>query len=241
MMLQLASQPQRKRRVLAVGLPLAEFERVAPKLDREWFEVDRFPSALGALELVAACPLEVMLVRYPLPGMDLSAFLQEVRGAKSLSRHSPLVLVTTGEHVEEARRFLGRGANRVVSLEDTPHTILAAVGDLLEVAPRKPSHFIVQLEAKVGKSREWILCRAENTSATGVLLKTDRLLPLGTQVDFEFRLPAVTRPVTGRAEVTRHTLQSRERVEGMGLRFIFFAGNSQQAYLEFLNGAGEPD
>lgn len=226
--------PKRKQRVLTVGLSVEEFDLVAPCLDRDEFDVDRFPSTRGALELVTRQKVDVLLVRYT-RSRELEAFLRAVRARDSPCRRSPLLLLAGARQLAAAERHIGRGANRVVDLGGDAETIQSTVAGLLGVAPRKSLRFIAQLKIRVGKHNDWILCRTANGSTTGVLLETDRVLPIGTRIEFEFTLPAVAKPIVGRAEVTRHTLEGRDPVRGMGLRFLSFAGRSRRRYDEYLN------
>ncbi len=226
--------PKRRRRVLTVGLGVEEFVQVAPCLDSQHFDVDRFPTTRGALELVACHVIDVLLVRFALHDASLRAFLQAVRDKSSPCRHSPLVLLARGDELPEARRYLGRGANRVLDLDGDRQKLQDTVARLLRVAPRKNCEFIAQLEIKNGHSRDWVLCRSLNGSATGVLLETDRRIPTGTLVNFEFTLPAIAKPVTGRGEVIRHTLAERESTHGIGLRFLSFGKDSQRFYEQYL-------
>lgn len=228
--------PSSKRRILTVGLSVEEFDLVAPCLDPDTFDVDRFPSARGALELIACHAVDVLLVRHPLPGIDIRSFLLAVRKAGSLCRRSPLLLLTLTRHLADAKSYIGRGANRMVALDGDRQALQATVTGLLDVAPRKACRCIAQLKVRVGREGGWILCRTRNCSASGVLLETDRRVPTGTGVDFELTLPAVERPIVGRGEVTRHTLADRDPVVGMGMRFLSFAGDSQRSFQKFLNG-----
>ena len=83
--------PQQKRRnVLAIGVNPDEFGRVAPFLARDAFDVDRFPSGSGALELTAQVAIEVLLVRFPLPDLELDRFLAEIRQPQSPCLSSPI-------------------------------------------------------------------------------------------------------------------------------------------------------
>ncbi len=229
-------QQDGKRRILTVGLSIEEYARIALVFDEAVFEVDRFPGGQGALELIARARVEVLLVRYPLPDMVLPPFLQTVRHGPC--RRSPVLLLADGERCREAARHLGRGANRVLSLDSSPGALHSTLSSLLDVAPRKSRHFIAQLRFKSGDDEDWILCRSENSSASGVLLATDRRLPRGTRVDFELTLPTVERPVIGQAEITRLTIPGRERVKGMGMRFLSFAGDSQEVYEDYLRDRG---
>ncbi len=226
-----------KREVLTIGLTLQEFARVACSFDREDAEVDNLPAARAALEVVGHRRLGCLVVRYPLPDMVLPAFLKEVRGGPC--RHSPLLLLAPAERVREARRYLGRGANRVLSLDDAAtdaDTLRLALTDLVNVAPRRRREIIAQLRFEEGGVPDWLLCRSVNASTSGVLLATQRQLAPGTLVDFELALPQA-RPIVGRAEVARNTLSGRERVRGVGLRFLSFSDGAERVYKALLNGA----
>lgn len=218
-------------RALAVGLAEDEFQLVAP-LFADDLEVDRFPSPRGALELIVPLAVDLLLVRFPLLDMRMPEFLRAVRRPEAGSRACSLVLVTTGEHLAAARSFLGRGANRVVTLEQPETELYAAVTDLLRVAPRKTSSFLAQLQAGAGRSMDYLMGEVQNSSATGALVATDRKLPQGTQVRFHFSLPSGA--VVGVGEVVRHTFTERGEVDGIGLRFLSFDGLSQRAYLDYL-------
>ena len=225
-----------KRRILTVGLSIGEFVQVAPWLDRNEFEVDRFPRVDGALDIVSRHLIDALLVRYELPGDDLESFLAAVRDRACPCRRSPLLLLTRPRNLAAANRHIGRGANRVMPLNGDHQTIQATLSSLLSVAPRKACRFIAQLETRIGRHRDWILCRTRNGSSSGVLVETDQRFPTGSRVDFEFTLPAIEKPVAGRGEIARHTLDGRDPVTGMGLHFLSFAADSRSTYEEFLDG-----
>lgn len=231
-----APQTDQRRNVLVVGVDQEEFDRVAPFLERETFDVDRFPSGEGALDLVSQVSFEVLIVRFPLRDMELRAFLESVRSAASACLRSPLLLLATNGVYEEAQSFIGRGANRVVPLEDSEAQIQNAVSQLLNVAPRKAARFVARLEIKLGGAKDMILCQTENISATGMLINTERRYELGTKIHFEFPLPEDHRPIIGVAEVVRHTNSGRDAVAGIGLRFLSFAGDSQRRFNAYLKG-----
>lgn len=228
-------QPGSKRRsVLVIGVTAEEFARFAPFLQRDAFEVDRFPGAEGALELIGHVAFEVLIVRFPLPGIDVYAFLQQVRRQDSPCLRSPLLLLATQTYLEEAERMIGKGANRVLALEGAQDQIQGAVSGLLDVAPRKAARFITRLEIKLGGAKDMMLCQTENISESGMLIRIDRRYEKGTQIHLEFTLPDDQRPIVGIAEVMRHTMIGRDPVGGIGLRFLSFAGDSQRRYLAFL-------
>ena len=221
---------QNRRNVLAIGVSAAEFDRVAPFLARDSFEVDRFPSAVGSFELTREVPFEVLIVRFPLPDMELYDFLQGVREESNPNQQSSIVLLAPQEKVAEATSFIGRGANRVVGLEEADGQIQTSISSLLNVAPRKDARFMARMEIKVGDAEEMLVCQTENISASGMLLRTDKRYGTGTQIQFEFSLPHDHRPIVGIAEIVRHTMIGRDKVSGVGVRFLSFAGDSQRRF-----------
>lgn len=222
------------RNVLAIGVSPAEFERFVPFLARESFEVDRFPSGVGALELITRVPFEMLLVRFPLPDMDLASFLSTVRQTGSPCHGASLILLTASSHERDAQRFIGQGANRSISLEASADTIQESVSSLLHVAPRKAARFLARMEIRIGGAKDMLLCQTENMSATGMLIRTDKRYEIGTQVEFEFSAAGDPRPLRGVAEVVRHTVLGRDRVGGIGMRFLSFAGDSQLRFERYI-------
>jgi CheY-like chemotaxis protein len=227
------SQNHRKN-VLAIGVTPREFEHVAPFLARGEFDVDRFPTGAGALELTNRVPIAVLLVRYPLPDLEVTEFLDEIRRPESPCRQSPVLLLAGRERLGEAEAYIGRGANRVVDIDKDQPEIQGVVSSLLDVAPRKSARFLARLEIKLGGAKDMILCQTENFSGTGMLIKTERRYDLGTKLGFEFTLEEDHRPVAGVAEVVRHTLIGRDQVGGIGVRFLEFEGDSQRRFDAFL-------
>ena len=224
----------KRRNVLVVGVDREEFNRVAPFLDRDSFELDRFPSAQGALELIAHVPFEVLVVRFPPPDIELERFLGEVRAEGRPCQRSPLLLLADETSENEAQRYIGRGANRVVTLGDSEGEIQTIMSSLLNVAPRKAARFLTRLQVKLGGARDMILCQTENISASGMLIQTDKRYEKGTKIELEFTLPDDHRPIVGVAEVMRATTIGREEIAGLGVRFLSFSGDSQRRYLAFL-------
>lgn len=224
---------QHARNVLVVGVDPDEFGRVAPFLARDDFDVDRFPGPEGALELLSEISFEVLIVRYPLPDMPLEGFLEAVRAETSPCRSAPLVLLAAGEPAE-AERYIGQGANRIVALEDSENDVQRTVSALLSVAPRKAARFLARVEVKLGGAKDLITCQTVNISETGMLIETDRRFEKGTRIHVSFHLEDDERPIVGVAEVVRLTNEERDPVQGIGLRFLSFAGDSQRRFQAYL-------
>ncbi|MEM1181890.1 MAG: PilZ domain-containing protein [Acidobacteriota bacterium] len=206
-------------RLLAVGFSADEFQTLSADFDPSW-DVDCLPSGAGALDLLRLCRLDLVVVRYPLPGITLESFLHTLRSRVAESHATSLVLVTERTQAPEACRFIGKGANRVLSLERAPELLAPTVRALLRIAPRKPVQFGARLEMpRLGS----FLGVVRNSSRTGLLIETGQKPPRGTELRFELDLPTGGQ-VLGRAKVVRHTEPVREGVVGLGMRITAFAG-----------------
>jgi DNA-binding response OmpR family regulator len=228
----------RRRNILVVGVDPQTYGKIAPVLERVEFEVDRFPSAASALELIERIPFMVLVVGFPLADIPVQELLDAVRRPGSPCRRSPLLLLTTPAEAGHATTYVGRGANRVVSLAEPDERLQAEVTELLRVAPRSAVRTMLRIEVRVGDDRTLLLCQTENISATGLLIRTERRFPLGTRVTFELALGDERHPIRGRAQVVRHTLLGRDPASGMGLRLMGFEDDAETRFLDHLRRFG---
>jgi len=228
------------RNVLVVEVPQPLFDRVAPVLRRRSFEVDRFPDAARAVELLAAVPFQAVVVGYPMQSLDLESFLSAVADGES-ALASVAVLVAE-EHRADVEGYLNRGVDLVLAMENAPEEMQRLLCALFGVAPRSAMRTMVKLEVQLDADQptERFMAQTENLSTSGMLVVTRRRYPIGTTVGFELLLPAGGGSVSGLAEVARHTEPGQDRVEGIGLRFLSFRGASSSRVERALEELGSP-
>ena len=224
----------KRNNVLVINLSTREFAKIAPLLDREEFEVDRFPRAAMALELIASVAFDVLLVGHPLPDIGEREFLSRVRDPESPCLTAPLLLLAPEDSIAEARELVGYGANRVVGLEETPERLQAEVTSLLEVAPRRDVRTMVRLKVSVGDGQRLAMGQTENLSRSGMLVRAGESYDIGAGVEFEFFLGDDQKPVVGEGRVVRHATPGRENIRGMGIRFTRFEKDGQTRVERFL-------
>lgn len=216
-----------QRNTLAVALQSEVFESVARVLRANQFHAEYEATATNALETTGFLAFDAILAGYPLPDMPMQAFLDAVRREESPCRSAGLILLVGPDALEETQRFVGRGANRVLTVEEfmarLPHILLR----LLEVPPRVALRRKLRLEVSLSPSSTHVTCQSENISTTGMLVRTDRSYPIGTQLGFELTLPGDSSPVRGYAVVVRHTMADREPVNGFAVQFASFAGEDK--------------
>jgi len=219
-----------KRNVLFVGLELGVFEKISQSLSVSEFAVDYISGAMSAVELISLLPYDAFVAGYPLPDMELRRFLDAIRRPSSTSRQAAVVLLAPAELRREAEAFLGRGVGRVLSLTDPPEFLQQILPGLLDVAVRIPLRAVSRLEGDAGRGRNLVLCQTVNVSSTGMLIRTDQGYPLGAELAFELSLPGERKPIRGRAEVVRYTVEQKERISGVGVRFRAFEGEDRYRF-----------
>ena len=149
-----------------------------------------------------------------------------------------MVLVTREEFRAQAEDFIGRGVSRVVALDTDAETLLENVMGVIFVAPRRMVSFPAQFRLENAAPDGAVPCHVRNSSVSGALLETDQRPPKGNRVYFRFDMPEADRPVVGIGEVVRHT-SDREKVGGVGIRFLSFAGSSKTIYESYLASQDE--
>ncbi len=228
-------EPRRVRRsLLVVNADQELFDKIAPLLNREELEVDRFPRAKSALELVSRVPVDVLVIGYPLPDVPVQELLDAVRATASPCRQSPLLLLARRDELEEARRFIGHGANEAVAVEESAERLQAAISRLLAVAPRSSLRTMVRIVVNIGEGATLEMAQSENLSATGMLVRTGEVYPIGSRMSFEFHLGGESQPIRGEGEVVRQTTAGRESVRGIGIRFLSIERDGMARLQRFL-------
>lgn len=226
------------RSVLVVGVPRPLFDEVTPVLNRGHFYTEFIASGREALDLMSLFPYDAVIAGFPLEDVETRPFLSSLRKSDCPSRHAAVLLLAAPDDVEAATVLIGYGANRILPLDAPAGRIEREVANLTGVAPRLALRVISRVKVEVSRGTKLVLCQTENISTSGMLLRTDQEYPVGTEFAFELALPGVDKPIRGQARVVRNTLQRRERVFGVGVRFSQFEGSDAQrfaGYLERLN------
>ncbi|RLE29389.1 MAG: hypothetical protein DRJ61_14660 [Acidobacteria bacterium] len=166
-----------------------------------------------------------IIVTLPLGDHPFEIFVQTVRSKGSPCRNAGLVVLTTGDRLEEANAFVGSGVNRVVSIDDKDG-LRKAITEVIDVGPRTPIRVMARLTIGIGGRDCQIRTYTQNISRSGMLLDTSNMLNIGQQFDFSFRSPCGDQLVSGRAEVVRHTRDGREQISGIGVVFLELNDNS---------------
>jgi len=225
----------RKRSLLLIAADDDEAEKLNDILSRGSVFSDRIADPEEARELAAQLPFDVLVLRYPLLGVELFRYLSALRHVSSLSRHAAVLLLAASDRLREAEAYVGKGVNRVIASDQPPQVLQGAIAELLGVPQRFPLRVAMRIEVTLEKGTARSLCQSENVSASGMLVRTPQALREGTELRFEISLPRQAAPVRGRAVVARRADELRERVAGVGIQFLSFEGKDGERFETFLN------
>jgi hypothetical protein len=230
-----------KRDVLFIGVEAGAFDRYRESLSLAEFRADFISTVSGALELMVLLPYDALIVAYPTPDLPLERFLDAVRRENSSCRHAAVVLLAAPGWGKQAEGFIGMGANRVLAHDAPPELLQQILPDLLNAAPRIPMRLLTRLEVPSGLGPSRVLCQTVNVSSSGMLVRLDEPYPVGTEVGFELVVPGENQPIRGRAEVVRHTVQRRDPVGGVAVRFRSFRSGDRVRFTTTLTRHVVPD
>jgi response regulator RpfG family c-di-GMP phosphodiesterase len=224
-----------RRNVLVVEVDADRFKAIAPMIDRKQFEVDRFPGAKGALELVSLVPFRAIILGFPMREVSLNDFLYTIKSSSSACRSSPIALITDDQHLQDANAYVKRGVNLVTSYEQAPKKVENQLCEMLGIKSRFDFRAMVTLNVTIESARkERFVAQTKDISASGMFVLSNRECPVGSTAFFEFALPNEPKPFCGEAKVVRVANPSGNRIEGMALQFTSFIRNTQERLQECL-------
>jgi CheY-like chemotaxis protein len=215
-----------KRSVLFVGFDEATFQSLSADTASRGFFSDWVEQPSDANELLTLLPFDAIVIAHPLPELSARFLLGAIRRSESPSRAAGVVVVVTDqEGVADRQELIELGANAVLTPAEAETGLPRLFKELTQVAQRFPVKMMSRVRSRLGSVDVQSLCQTVNLSATGMLLRGDQVIPPGTEISFDLHVPGDPKPIRGRAVVTRHTFARKEKVAGLGARFISFEEN----------------
>ena len=214
--------------VLVAGIARSSFDELAPVLDRHKVDVVQVTSAEDSTKFAHSDRVDLIILEAEPTEMSLEDVVRTIRSESSASNKASLLVLAKPGSEEEARAFIGRGVNKVMLSVDPPKFIALQVADLLDIPPRTTLRLTTRLLVELADGSEEALGAVVNMSADGLLLETDADLEPGQHVILSIDIDPEDEPVAGKAEVVRNADPDRDGVEGIGVRFLDFAGDSRK-------------
>ena len=226
--------------LLIVGGETPALLHIVPLLLRAELQAHRVARADEAIELVGVGVFDLIVIRHPTEGATLRELVEAVRARGAPSRKAGVVVMADPAHAGEVTPLIGRGVNRLVTLDAPADRLLDVAADLLTVAPRRVLRAVVRLDVPGPEGAARLLSLTENLSVSGMVVQCGREVPLGSRVSFAISLPGRDESVSGVGEVIRRTNRNREPVEGVALRIVTFEADGQERLRAFLRTIPRP-
>ena len=182
-------------------------------------ELTRAQSASEALRLASARRFDLTTASLPLPDKSAQQFVTELRALDETDQFSPVIMLADGTDLEEARALSIPGL-QVIGLRDSDSVYRHIISEALGVAARLAVRIPIRLEVGIEAGRTFRFCETRNISRSGILISSSRPLPLGSNFRFELTFPYTLAPLSGFAEVVRHTITNVEGTTGFGACFL---------------------
>ena len=219
---------EKRALVLVAGIGRGPFEALAPVLNRQKLEVVKVATPENSVELARSEPFDLMIFDSEVKEGTLEQVVDAIRHGMSASRNTSVLVLARPGNADAARDLIGRGVNRVMLLDDPPQLIGQQVAELLNIAPRANLRFSTHLQTSVGDGAVEVLGEIVNLSATGMLVETETSFEPGEQVVVTINLGGQQGSVSAKAEVVRQAHNDRGGIDGIGVRFISFAGDGKE-------------
>ncbi len=218
---------EKRSLVLVAGVGRGPYDKLAPVLDRQKLEVVRVATPENSIELARSEKVDLVILDADPSTMSLEGVVRKIRSESSASSKASLLVLATPEKADEARELLGRGVNRVMLVGDPPEIIGQRVADLLTIAPRATFRLPIRVLVDVADGSVEALGAVVNLSSSGLLVETEIDFEPGQHIIVSINLED-EEPLSAKAEVVRQAHVERDGVEGVGARFIAFAGDARE-------------
>jgi two-component system cell cycle response regulator len=200
-------------------------------LMRSGVEVLTAENGARAVELAREKVPRLILLDLEMPQMDGAAVCAAMRRDPSLAV-TPILIMSSTASPEIRDRCLRSGCTDLVVKPRRPEDLLAIIVQILSVKERKALRVRVAFKVTGELNRQPVLGKATNLSASGLLLLSDKTLPLGSVMELEFAVPKTDYPVKVNGRVVRVGWNADGTCEA-GIHFIDLSQADQQEILDF--------
>ena len=195
-----------------------------------------------AIEIARRERPEAMIVDFEMPDMCGDNLCRAVKADRDLHR-TPVILVTSGRCAEDHARAVRAQADDVLmkplNRMQLGLSVSRLLGDDRYLAPaRVPFDEDVRVRLVRAEASSWGVVR--DLSRGGVFVESLGRLPVDTELDLDFRLPDVRKPLRPTAQVMWTGLHPKSRAPGMGLRFLALDRSSTQQIDSFVHQFTSP-
>ncbi|MEJ2085993.1 MAG: PilZ domain-containing protein [Acidobacteriota bacterium] len=226
-----------KKKILAIVPQQEIYDKLDPVLQRDSLDVSHAANATSSLILATNVRFDLIIAEYPLPDLSIIDFLGILRAPKLPCDKTPIFLIVEDEHLASVAKLIEDKDSISVLAQGSAagHLQQELARGLSDVAIRKTSRLLVQIQTEMDAGNLMRVCQTSNLSESGMLLHTSRLLPVDTEAHVSFNLPGDPRTIEGQIRVVRHTDAQREQLPGMGVQFTQLEASAQEKLRQYVD------
>lgn len=220
--------------IVAVGALGGLMEKLGPVFRRTSLEVHQVSLANIALQISASRKPDLLIVAPPLSDIPLVEFVK--LASQSLDEAGPTRIVMLVE--EEEQRHLDSHLDEshiLMPADAEPELLQRKILQLIGSSKRVAERLTLRLEVQIGAGKVLRMYQTDNLSSTGMLLLTEDVFPVGSEVNLEFSLPGHSKPVRATAQIVRQAVPEVDGARGIGVRFTGFEGLGDEILKEYLS------
>jgi CheY-like chemotaxis protein len=181
-------------------------------------DVTTFSDSRQAVTCLEEQRFDCILLDVNMPDPDGFELTRRAR-ASGVNNRTPIVMLTGMCDVETMRKAFSAGASGFLGkpiTRDRIHTLLAAMGGPVSLERRRSARlpYRTRVECRLAEQRESrFIAESHNIGEGGLLMEPSSGVEVGQQLNLEFQLPSLERPLHARARVLRKEAPDRVAVE----------------------------
>lgn len=190
--------------------------------------------------MVQKTPFHVVFVEYDGNNGPILELVKNLRWSGSPCREAIAVLLCASDDLDDAEEHLHSGFSRILNPEAPDSVLAKALDAVLNPEKRYPLRALVRINGEDLGHQGVVMTQTSNLSTTGMLVRFDKHVIVGTRFAFTLEAPGLAKAVCGTASVVRLTLGSSERLDGFAARFSHFEGDDMGHLKKFLASQRPP-
>lgn len=205
---------------------------------RENFTVIAARDGREAVHLARVEKPQLIYMDLYMPGLNGDEACRELK-ADPMLRHIPVIMVTQAGREADLERCRQAGCDEIILKPINRHQFMETARRFLDIAARDALRIEAQLAVRYGVNGDQLLENFTiNISTGGLFIVTDQVLPEGSSLHLEFRLPDRPDPIRCQARVAWLNPAAAPRNPqlpgGIGVQFIDLSLADMQAVREFI-------
>ena len=184
--------------------------------------------------MVQKTPFHIIFVEYDGNNGAILELTKNLRWSGSPCRDATAVLLCASDDLDDAEEFRNSGFSRILNPEAPDAVLAKALDAVLNHEPRYPVRALVRINGEDLGHQGMVMTQTSNLSATGMLVRFDKQVIVGTRFAFTLEAPSLTKAIRGKATVVRLTHAGLEGLEGFAARFSHFEGDDSDRLVRFL-------